>query len=65
MVSEEVGLDRVSAHEALHRFFGWHTADPNDPANQGIMDKVTLMTATDVELTNEQIRVVQAKDLPD
>ncbi len=64
MVDYSIGLDRISAHEALHRFFGWHTADPQHPSNQGIMDGATLMTAAGVQLTGEQVRVVQAKDHP-
>jgi len=73
MVLHAVGLERVSAHDVLHRFFGWHAYDqqtppqpiPNDYSNQGIMDKVTLMTATDVQLTDEQIRVLQTRNHPD
>ena len=73
MVSYAVGLDRLSAHEALHRFFGWHMTIPgtNPPqldadhySNHGIMDRDTLFTADTVQLTDEQIRVVQAKDFP-
>lgn len=73
MVGHQTGLDRVSAHEALHRFFGWHVTDPNNPSqpdpnqpsNQGIMDRTTLMTAATVQLTDQQIRFVQAKDHPE
>jgi hypothetical protein len=72
MVPYATGLDRVSAHEAMHRILGWHKLDPvtrqpipDDPSNQGIMDGDTLMTAATVELTGLQIRMVQAKDHPE
>ena len=63
MVDYGIGLDRVSAHEALHHFFGWHGDDAS--ADEGIMDGPTLMTAQTVQLTDRQIRVVQAKHHPE
>jgi hypothetical protein len=53
--------DRASAHEALHRFFGWHG---NQGADDGIMDAKKAMTQNNIKLTDEQIRLVQKKDHP-
>jgi hypothetical protein len=68
MVALATWNDRVSAHEALHRFFGWH-AEPNAPsfptaADEGIMDPQTAATAATVSLTDRQFRLVQKKDYP-
>lgn len=64
MVGVELGRDRVAAHEALHRFFGWHLSPESPgfpgPADQGIMTPSVLMTAPTVSLTDDQIRVIQA-----
>ncbi len=62
MVPYGTFLDRVAAHEALHRFFGWHGTD--QAADEGIMDGDVLMTQAAVSLTSRQIRVVQARSYP-
>jgi hypothetical protein len=62
MVPLATGLDRISAHEALHRFFGWHQTDP--AADEGIMDPMTLMTAPMISLTNRQIKIILSKNWP-
>jgi hypothetical protein len=64
MVPVATGLDRISAHEALHVFFGWHGTDPGGAADEGIMDGVTLMTAGQISLTNRQIKIIQSKAWP-
>jgi hypothetical protein len=57
-------LDRVSAHEALHRFFGWH--DVTVASNQGIMQGAgVVFTAPNFVLTHEQIMIIQQTKDPD
>jgi hypothetical protein len=63
MVALDLLLDRIAAHEALHRFFGWHGTDT--AADEGIMDAEELATALSISLTGRQIRIVQAKDHPE
>ena len=55
-------LDRVSAHEAFHRFFGWHGTRPE--ADEGIMNPLELATAAMLGLTDGQIRVIQQTKYP-
>lgn len=56
-------VSRVSAHEALHRFFGSHTRGPW--ANFGIMeDAITLVTMSTPSLTVGQYRVIQNTEYP-
>ncbi len=64
VVSLDTTVDRVSAHEALHRFFGNHG---NGVADQGIMQPsplIGLTTAADFSLTADQIRAVQRLRYP-
>ncbi len=62
MVDFDTFLDRVSAHEALHRFFGWHGTDAT--ADEGIMHGPTAATAASITLTSGQIRIVQKTRWP-
>jgi hypothetical protein len=63
MVALNTLLDRISAHEALHRFFGWH--NPNVPTtNEGIMDPETAATAATVSLSSSQVKIIQTKPYP-
>lgn len=54
--------DRVSAHEALHQFFGWHGTKPE--ADEGIMDVDEVLTAMTTVLTDGQIKIIQKTDYP-
>ncbi|MEX2173757.1 MAG: hypothetical protein WD872_05300 [Pirellulaceae bacterium] len=62
MVELPVLEDRVSAHEALHRFFGWHGTRPE--ADEGIMHAPTAMTEETIVLTGRQIQVIQKTTWP-
>lgn len=62
MVPIATGRDRISAHEALHRFFGWHGSNPE--SDEGIMDPETLMTEEAIVLTPGQIKLIQQRKNP-
>ncbi|MFO0871492.1 MAG: hypothetical protein U0935_21425 [Pirellulales bacterium] len=68
MVGVGVAEGRVAAHEALHRFLGWH--DNSDPEKsytiEGIMNPnpEAAMTQAVITLTGRQIREIQNKDRP-